>query len=200
MDAQGNRVQIARGEWALVGEAEIVRGDVSIYADEINYFEDENRAVATGNVLMSQGGNRIGADSANFDTKTMLGVFHTAYGIATVQPQRRSTVTAPGAFAAPQMTGQENDVYFFGDTIEKLGPKKYKIINGGFTTCLQPTPRWMVGSTIVVNISHYTMLRNMVLNVGVPLLCLPFMHPTKKTTGPQGFCRPAAHRVLQRRF
>ena len=40
------------------------------------------------------------------------------------------------------MTGQDNDVYFFGETVEKIGPKKYKITNGGFSTCVQPTPRW----------------------------------------------------------
>ena len=31
------------------------------------------------------------------------------------------------------MTGQDTDVYFFGEKIEKIGPKKYKITNGGFT-------------------------------------------------------------------
>ena len=35
--------------------------------------------------------------------------------------------------APPPMTGQETDVYFFGETVEKIGPRKYKITNGGFT-------------------------------------------------------------------
>ena len=55
--------------------------------------------------------------------------------------------------------GQETDVYFFGDTVEKIGPKKYRITNGGFTTCVQPTPRWdLTPDTVVLNIDHYTLL------------------------------------------
>ena len=193
---RGNsQIQIAPHEWALVGNAEIERGDTTLYADEIDMFDEENRAVATGNVLLSQGPNRIGADRAEFDTKAGLGTFHHAYGIASVQPPRpRAAASAvPGAFVAPQLTGQDNDVYFFGDLIEKMGPKKYKITNGGFTTCLQPTPRWnLTGSTIVVNINHYTLLQNMVLNVkGVPLLYLPIMYyPTKQDERATGFLIP----------
>ena len=193
---RGNsQIQIAPHEWALVGNAEIERGDTTLYADEIDMFDDQNRAVASGNVLLSQGTNRIGADRAEFDTKEALGTFHHAYGIASVQPQRARPpiAAAPGAFVAPQMTGQDTDVYFFGELIEKIGPKKYKITNGGFTTCLQPTPRWnLTGSTIVVNINHYTMLQNMVLNVkGVPLFYLPFMYyPTKQDERATGFLIP----------
>ena len=41
----------------------------------------------------------------------------------------------------------------FGETIQKTGPKKYKITNGGFTTCVQPTPRWELhSSTVVLNL------------------------------------------------
>ena len=39
---------------------------------------------------------------------------------------------------------QEPDAYFCGETIEKLGPKTYRITKGGFTTCVQPTPRWEI--------------------------------------------------------
>jgi lipopolysaccharide assembly outer membrane protein LptD (OstA) len=190
-----SQIQIAPHEWALVGDAEIERGDTTLYADEIDMFDEENRAVASGNVLLSQGANRIGADRAEFDTKAGLGTFHHAYGIATSQPQRPrpASSTNPGAFVAPQMTGQDTDVYFFGDIIEKIGPKKYKISNGGFTTCLQPTPRWnLTGTTIVVNMNHYTLLQNMVLNVkGVPLFYLPFMYyPTKQDQRATGFLIP----------
>jgi LPS-assembly protein len=192
--SQDRLTQIAEHEYALVGHAEIRRGDVSLYADEIDFFEDQDRALATGNVLLSQGPNRIGADTAEFDTKAGTGIFYHAYGIANVQPPRRNTPVAPGAFAPPpQPANQDTDVYFFGDIVEKIGPKKYKITNGGFTTCLQPTPRWnLTAKTIVVNINHYTMLQQMVLNVkGVPLLYLPFMYyPTKEDDRATGFLIP----------
>jgi LPS-assembly protein len=162
-----------------------------IYADLVEFFEDENRAVATGNVVLAQGVNRIAAERAEFDTKTKLGTFYNASGIATVQPPKQPP--RPGGIAPPPMTGQDTIVYFFGETVEKIGPKKYKITNGGFTTCVQPTPRWdMSASTVILNLDHYTLLKNAVMTVkGVPMLYLPVMYyPTKREDRATGFLLP----------
>ena len=75
----------------------------------------------------------------------------------------------------------------------RSGRKKYKITNGGFTTCVQPTPRWdLHADTIVLNLDHYTLLRNVVLNVkGVPLFYLPVLYyPTKREDRATGFLLP----------
>ncbi len=91
------------------------------------------------------------------------------------------------------MAGQETDVYFYGDKVEKLGPRKYRITNGGFTTCVQPTPRWqLTSSTVVLNVDHYTMLRNAVLNVkGVPMFYTPILYyPTKREDRATGILIP----------
>src|SRR6185436_17408784 len=105
---------------------------------------------------------------------------------APVGPQKPRTTSAPGlaaALAASQALTADTDVYFFGETIQKTGPKKYRITNGGFTTCVQPTPRWELhSSTVVLNLDEYTALRNAVFRVkGVPLLYTPFLYyPTKR--------------------
>ena len=65
----------------------------------------------------------------------------TPAGLANIQPPRQSARRS-AASSRRQLAGQDTDVYFFGETVEKIGPKKYKITNGGFTTCVQPTPRW----------------------------------------------------------
>ncbi|MGE3520680.1 MAG: LPS-assembly protein LptD, partial [Vicinamibacterales bacterium] len=185
--------KIGEKHWLLSGSVELERNDTRIYADSIEYFEDEERAIATGNVVVTQGENRIAADRADFNTRTQLGTFYHASGIARVrQPQRRP---APGAIAPPpQLTqSQENDVFYFGETVEKLGAKKYRISNGGFSTCVQPTPRWdLTAGTIILNIDHYTLLRQMLLNVkGVPMLYLPFFYyPTKEEERATGFLIP----------
>src|SRR4029079_18890498 len=73
------------------------------------------------------------------------------------------------------------------------GPRKYRIVNGGFTTCVQPTPRWELhADTVILNVEHYTLLKNTVLNVkGVPLLSLPVLYyPTKKGDRATGFLLP----------
>lgn len=173
------------------GAVELERGDTTIYADAVEFFEDEDRVIATGNVVVIQGANRIAADRAEFNTHTQLGTFYRASGIATVRQGRQRSPVAGGISVPP--TNQDNDVYYFGETVEKLGPKKYKISNGGFSTCVQPTPRWdLTADTIILNIDHYTLLRQALLNVkGVPMLYLPILYyPTKDEERATGFLIP----------
>jgi LPS-assembly protein len=181
--------QIGPSHRQLIENVELKLGDTMLYADQVEVFTEETRIVARGNVALIQMTSRITADSAEFNYKTRLGVFHTAYGIATIKPQ----APRPGAVAIPTASNQDTDVYFVGEVIEKIGPRKYKITNGGFTTCVQPTPRWdLRAGTVILNIEHYTFLRNAVFNVkGVPLLYTPIMYyPTKKDDRATGILLP----------
>jgi LPS-assembly protein len=174
-----------------IGHVEIERSDGKIYADDVVMFSEENRTIATGNFLFAQGNNRLAAERAEFDTKTGLGTFYNAWGIASVQPPRQPP--RPGGVAVPTQTNQETNVYFFGDKVEKVAPKKYKITNGGFSTCVQPTPRWdLHADTVTLNIDHYTVLTNAVFKVkGVPMLYTPFLYyPTKRDDRATGFLIP----------
>ena len=83
--------------------------------------------------------------------------------------------------------------YFFGETIEKVGPRKYKITKGGFSTCVQPTPRWdLHAGTVILNVEHYTIMKNAILAVkGVPMFYIPVLYyPTKKEDRATGFLIP----------
>jgi len=179
-------------DWHFIGNVEMDRGgDTKIYADDVWAYTGENRAIATGNVLMAQGNNRISAERADFDTETRLGTFYNAWGLSTIKPPVQTA--RPGTIVAPQMTNQELVVYFFGEKIEKIGPKKYKITNGGFSTCVQPTPRWDLNAgTVILNLDHYTLLKQAVLRVkGVPVFYLPIMYyPTKREDRATGFLLP----------
>ena len=151
------RELVGNREWHFIGQVELERGDSKVFADDVRVDTETNKAIATGNVVLQQANNRIAAERAEFDTETKLGTFYQAYGSASITPPRP---TASFGIAVPTAIGQDTDVYFYGETIEKIGPKKYRITNGGFTTCVQPTPRWLLSSkTIVLNIDHYTMLR-----------------------------------------
>jgi len=185
------QLRIGPNHRQLIENVELKLGDSMLYADEVEVFIDESRIVARGNVTLVQTTNRISADSAEFNYKTKLGTFHTAAGIATVKPQLQQAT--PGAIVVPMQAGQDTDVYFAGEIIEKIGPRKYKITRGGFTTCVQPTPRWQLhADTVILNIDHYTFLRNAVFNVkGVPLLYTPIMYyPTKKDDRATGILIP----------
>ncbi len=145
-------------------------------------FQDEDKAILTGNVVFSQGDNRLTAERAVLNPKTGLGTFYNAYGFSTMKPPK-PPAARPGAMAPPPTVAQDNTIYFFGDVVEKLAPKKYKITKGGFSTCVQPTPRWdLHADTVILNLEHYTVLRNAILGVkGVPFFYLPILYyPTKK--------------------
>ena len=63
-------------EHHYIGKVEFDAGDSKLYADDVWYYVDQNRAVATGNVVFRQGTNQISADRAEFDTKTRLGTWN----------------------------------------------------------------------------------------------------------------------------
>ena len=84
-------------------------------------------------------------------------------------------------------------MYFYGETIEKLGPRRYRLTRGGFTTCVQPTPRWEVTSgSVTLNLDDYAIARSTVLRVkGVPVMYLPG-HVLPDQRGPARHRIPAA--------
>ena len=180
-------------DWHFIGHVEMDRGaDTKIYADDVMMYTGENRAIATGNVVFAQGDNRISAEHAEFDTETKLGTFYNATGFSTVKPPKPQPARA-GAMAPPPVVGQDTVVIFFGEKIEKIGPKKYRITNGGFSTCSQPTPRWdLHAGTVILNVDHYTVLKNAVLRVkGVPMFYTPILYyPTKREDRATGFLMP----------
>ena len=67
---------------------------------------------------------------------------------------------------------------FWGEIIEKVGSRTYRLTRGGFTSCVQPTPRWEVTvSSATINLDEYAVLRNSVLRVkDVPVFYLPAMY------------------------
>jgi LPS-assembly protein len=181
-------------DWHFIGHVEMDRpgGDTKIYADDVMAYTGENRAIATGNVVLAQGDNRISAEHAEFNTETGLGTFYNATGFSTVKPPKAQP-PRPGGIAPPPVVGQETVVMFFGEKIEKIGPKKYRITNGGFSTCVQPTPRWdLHAGTVILNVDHYTILTNAVLRVkGVPMFYTPILYyPTKREDRATGFLMP----------
>jgi LPS-assembly protein len=157
--------------------------EMQFFADYMEIFTKKDYLTARGNIVFVSGGNRIAADRAEFNTKTRTGTFYNARG-----------TTALGDRVDRSMFGtQEPDAYFWGAEVKKLGPTKYRIINGGFTTCVQPTPRWEISSgSFTVNLDHYALLTNAVLRVkGVPMMYLPaFYYPVQEDDRATGFLMP----------
>ncbi len=167
----------------LVGQVEVERDKLKFFADQVDIYSDTNLMVAEGNVVFVNEGSRLAAERMEFDLKKQVGTFYEASGIATLQPNpNRGT-----------LGGQDADVMFYGSKIEKVGEKKYRLTDGAFTTCVQPTPRWEMSSgTITLNLDEYAVATNMVMKVkGVPLFYLPAIYyPIDKQERSTGFLMP----------
>ena len=94
--------------------------DTQFFADFAEIYPDSNRIVATGNVKVGTPTSFITAERVEFDTKARTGMFYNAHGMASL-----------GDRVDKSMFGtQEADAIFRGREIHKLGPKKYKIVDG----------------------------------------------------------------------
>ena len=180
---QDNVERIDKNHGKLKGAVACKRGDSEVFADELEYWMDTRLVVLTGSVTLRDKSAQISADSAEFNTETKLGTFHNASGFAMVAEKATHN----------QMGGQEPDVYFYGDLIEKIGEDTYRITRGGFTTCVQPTPRWQItsGST-TLRVDHYAFLKNALVKAkGVPVFYLPaIFYPIQKDDRATGFLMP----------
>ncbi len=157
--------------------------EMQLFADHMESFQNEGRVVATGNVLYVSGGNRINAERMEFNTKTRTGTFYMANGTAVLRGQAE-----PGLFGT-----QEPDLMFRADEIHKVGPKKYRLVRGNFTTCVQPTPRWELQSrSITLSLDDYALLQNAIFRVKrVPMMYLPvFYYPIQEDDRATGFLIP----------
>ncbi|MGE0040921.1 MAG: LPS-assembly protein LptD [Vicinamibacterales bacterium] len=178
-----DRVRLG-GQVEIVGEGP--NAGQQIFADTVEWNLTTGEFVAEGNVVVSSAEARISAERVTFNTRTRLGTFHTASGIASLGDRAQQDISMFGSL--------EPDVYFYGRTIEKIGPDKYRLHQGGFTTCVQPTPRWeMVSSTATIDIGDYAVLKNAVLRVkDVPLFYLPFLYyPIQGDGRATGFLMPS---------
>src|SRR5688572_6489208 len=171
-------------KWSLlIKEVRVDCDQMQFFADEAQIFHGQGRVTARGNVLFISGGHRITAERMDFDYRARIGTFYDAHGIVSL-----------GDRADRSLFGTlEPDAMFWGAEVQKVGPREYKIKNGGFTTCVQPTPRWQVSSgTLRLVLDDYALLTNSVFRVkGVPLLYLPaFYYPIQEDDRATGFLIP----------
>jgi LPS-assembly protein len=180
-----DRVRLTR-EVEIEGEAGTPNAGQKFFADDLVMNLKTGELEAIGNVVFQTPTARISADKVVFNTKTKMGTFHVASGIAELGARGERNRSMFGAL--------EPDVYFNGQTIEKIGVDKYRITKGSFTTCVQPTPRWeIVSGSATLRLDHYVRLTNAVVEVkDVPVFYLPFLYyPIQEDDRATGFLMPA---------
>jgi LPS-assembly protein len=174
---------VTASHWRLTGEVEIDCGGQKFFANQVDVYTDTNLLTAEGNVVFQTDDARISADRVEFNMADGTGAFHVASGLASL-----------GERADRSMFGTlEPDVYFYGDRIDLLGNGRYKLTSGGFTTCVQPTPRWeVVSGSATISVGDYAILRNAVIRVkDVPVFYLPILYyPIQDDDRATGFLLP----------
>jgi LPS-assembly protein len=179
-----DRVKLV-GEIEIEGTAGGAYAGQKFFADELELNHKTGELTARGNVTFRTATAQITADSVTFNTKTRLGTFENASGIAQLGER--------GVRDRSMFGTLEPDIYFHGESIEKIGADKYRIRNGAFTTCVQPTPRWeIVSGNATINLHDYAMLRNAVIRVkDVPVFYLPLIYyPIQEDDRATGFLLP----------
>ena len=129
---------ISADHYRWIGQVEMQVGpQMKFSADQIDVFTDPNlRLVASGNVVFTNPEGRLSAESVEFNVVEGTGVFEQAAGIMTLGPNVDRSLFA----------GQDPDVYFYGERIEKVSQRSYRVTRGGFTTCVTRYDRWLTFS------------------------------------------------------
>jgi hypothetical protein len=170
------------GKGLRVGNVRVVCDESILHADEVRWEGDI--VTATGHVLLEDRGLRVSAEKIVVNRTTRLGTFYQVTGWA-----RLGDPEAP-----PNPFGQlEPDVQFAADTVERVGPREYKLTRGWYSSCAQPVPRWAITHTsgsIVLN--ERLLAKNAVLKVkGVPVFYMPFIYyPLDADERSTGFLMP----------
>jgi LPS-assembly protein len=165
-----DRVRLMR-EVEIEGEPGSPNAGQKFFADDLQFNTKTGELIASGNVVFSTPTSRISAETVVFNTHSKMGTFNNASGISQLGEKSKPNLAMFGGMLEP-------DVYFYGETIEKIGPDKYRITRGGFTTCVQPAPRWeIVANRATVNLRDYVVMRNAVVTVKhVPVFYLPMLY------------------------
>lgn len=179
-----DRVRLMR-EVEIEGDPGSPNAGQKFFADDLEMNLKTGELTARGNVVFQTPTSRIASESVVFNTKTKLGTFTNAMGIAQLGERGRQNQSMFGTL--------EPDVYFHGTVIEKIAADKYRITKGGFTTCVQPTARWeIVSGRATINLNDYVVMRNAVVRVkDVPVFYLPIMYyPIQEDDRATGFLLP----------
>jgi len=104
------------------GAVDLTYGDLRLRADRVVVREKEKTVVAEGNVILDEKENRLQGEYLELNLDTRTGFMTRGHGFA-------------------------QDYFFTGERIEKLGPERYQVLQGSFTTCEGSRPDWKFKSS-----------------------------------------------------
>jgi LPS-assembly protein len=140
------------------GAVEIVTRDLRLVADRVLYHEETHDVVADGHVILDSGPDRLQGTHLELNIDTRVGFVEEGQGFI-------------------------QTYYFTGKRIDKVGPDRYFIRDGTFTTCEGTLPDWSFhATTTTITIDEYLQAWNPSMWVTkAPVFYLPYaVFPIKR--------------------
>jgi LPS-assembly protein len=158
------------------GKVDVRYGIYRLRAERLVIYEETGVILAEGEVIFDQGSDqRISGTKGEWNFRTKLGKFVEAKGY----------------------TNRSNDgsvIYFSADSVERLTANRVVVLNGQFTSCDEPVPKWSftankaqidIGDTIKLDGARFR-LKN------IPVVPVPGVSiPIKRLGRSSGFLTPA---------
>ena len=174
-----DRLERRAAERVIIGEGAVTirHREVRLAADRVVYHEQTKDVLADGNIVFDSGPDRLQGEHLELNLDTRVGFMEHAQGFV-------------------------QTYYFTGKRIEKLGPDRYFVRGGTFTTCEGTLPDWSIHATSTdLTVDEYLHAWNPTLRLKrLPVLYLPYaVFPVKRdrstgllipeigVTGPDGF-------------
>ncbi len=197
---EADRLEGKKGkQLEATGNALLRKGDQSIRADRLLYFQDTQDIQAQGSVLLRKGNQSVRADR--------LWYYHDALDIdaqgSVVLEQDGSTVSGPhlrlnmdtsiGIMEQPVFFLKENDGRGSADMMHILDKQRFTLDKASYTTCPAGNQDWMlkvseleIDKNRQIGIAHHARIEFM----GVPILYSPWMDFPLNDQRKSGFLAP----------
>jgi LPS-assembly protein len=142
------------------GNVSIYKGNIKLVADFVRFEQEQMKAYAEGNVVLTNGEDILSGSSMDLDLEDQIGSVEDGY-----------------------LFIKENNYHLTGDVIKKVGEKTYTIDDATLTTCDGENPAWKItGKDVKVTAEgggsarHATMWAK-----SAPVLYTPyFYYPARK--------------------
>jgi len=134
-------------EAEAAGDAELRRGNASLTADRIRYFQDTDEAQATGDVRLRLGEDEMSGPRLRFRLEDSTGIFQEPHFHIAPRLTRQRLGGGPplpqfsANESAPQVSVEGRGV---AETLRFEGENRYRVTNASFTTCKPGQDDWFI--------------------------------------------------------
>jgi LPS-assembly protein len=152
------------------GSVVITQGPMRVESDDLTFYQQTGKLIATGNVHFSDGDNTIDAEQIELDVNTQLGVLYDA-----------------------RLFIKSENYQIEGEEMERRELDRYLLKNASFTACdCEDDPDWRIRARqIRLRIDDYLVARDLVFYAEeIPILYLPYLIYPVKTERQTGLLIP----------